>query len=91
MEAEFNWNVFPQGSVVVDVGGGFGASAKFLASHAPHVSIIIQDKPEVVASGVEVWKDHSPALLDSKRVVFQSMFLVACSWVNSSQCNICRP
>jgi hypothetical protein len=44
-----------------------------------------------VASGVEVWKDHSPALLDSKRVVFQSMFLVACSWVNSSQCNICRP
>jgi len=68
----FEWSVFPKGSVVVDVGGGFGASAKFLASHAPHVRIIIQDKPEVVAAGIQAWKGHSPDLLDSKQVVFQS-------------------
>ncbi|KAJ7877779.1 S-adenosyl-L-methionine-dependent methyltransferase [Mycena leptocephala] len=70
--SEFDWSVFQKGSVVVDVGGGIGASAKFLASHAPHVSIIIQDKPEVVASGTQAWKGHSPDLLDSKRVIFQN-------------------
>ncbi|KAJ7922288.1 S-adenosyl-L-methionine-dependent methyltransferase [Mycena leptocephala] len=69
---EFDWNIFAKDSVVVDVGGGFGASAKFLASHAPHLRIIIQDKPEVVAAGIQAWEGESPDLLDSKQVVFQS-------------------
>ncbi|KAF7352550.1 hypothetical protein MVEN_01220300 [Mycena venus] len=70
--SEFDWTVFPKGSVVVDVGGGFGASAKFLATHAPHVNIIIQDKPEVTTAGIRAWQGHSSDLLESKRVIFQS-------------------
>ncbi|KAF8215437.1 O-methyltransferase [Mycena galopus ATCC 62051] len=70
--SEFDWKIFPEGSVVVDVGGGFGASAQFLASHAPHMRIIVQDKPEVVAAGIQAWEGHSPHLLGSKQVVFQS-------------------
>jgi len=69
---EFDWNAFPKGSVVVDVGGGFGSSARYLASHAPHVSIIIQDKPEVVTAATQAWNDHSPDLLATKQVRFQS-------------------
>ncbi|KAJ6576453.1 O-methyltransferase-domain-containing protein [Mycena vulgaris] len=69
---EFDWSTVPEGSVVVDVGGGFGASAKFIISHAPQVRVVVQDKPEVVAAGRQAWESHSPDLLDSKRVVFQS-------------------
>ncbi|KAF7352549.1 S-adenosyl-L-methionine-dependent methyltransferase [Mycena venus] len=70
--SEFDWTVFPKGLVVVDVSGGFGASAKFLATHAPHVNIIIQDKPEVAAAGMQAWQGHSSDPLESKRVIFQS-------------------
>ena len=51
--AEFEWNLVPENSIVVDVGGGIGASAKFIADHVPHVRIIVQDKPKVVEAGVE--------------------------------------
>ncbi|KAJ6576454.1 O-methyltransferase [Mycena vulgaris] len=69
---EFDWSTLPEGSVVVDVAGGFGASAKFIISHAPQVRVVVQDKPEVVTAGRQAWESHSPDLLDSKRVVFQS-------------------
>ncbi|KAJ7314373.1 S-adenosyl-L-methionine-dependent methyltransferase [Mycena albidolilacea] len=66
---EYDWNALPKGSVVVDVGGGFGASAKYIAQHAPHLQVIVQDKQEVVAAGRQAWKERD--LLESKRVVFQ--------------------
>ncbi|KAJ6599022.1 S-adenosyl-L-methionine-dependent methyltransferase [Mycena vulgaris] len=69
---EFDWSDVPAGSVVVDVGGGFDASAKFIASHAPQLRVIVQDKPEVTTAGMQAWQNHSPTLLDSKRIVFQS-------------------
>ncbi|KAJ7812032.1 S-adenosyl-L-methionine-dependent methyltransferase [Mycena olivaceomarginata] len=62
-------NALPKGSVVVDLGGGFGASAKYIAQHAPHLQVIVQDKQEVVAAGRQAWKERD--LLESKRVVFQ--------------------
>jgi hypothetical protein len=66
---EYDWKALPKGAVVVDVGGGFGATARYIAQHAPHLQLIVQDKAEVVAAGVQAWKDRD--LLDSKRVVFQ--------------------
>jgi hypothetical protein len=51
---EYDWNALPKGSVVVDLGGGFGASAKYIAQHAPHLQVIVQDKQEVVAAGRQV-------------------------------------
>ncbi|KAJ6576452.1 O-methyltransferase-domain-containing protein [Mycena vulgaris] len=56
---EFDWSTVPEGSVVVDVGGGFGASAKFIISHAPQVRVVVQDKPEVVTAGRQLWRENS--------------------------------
>jgi hypothetical protein len=66
---EYDWNALPKGSVVVDVGGGFGATSRYIAQHAPDLRFIVQDKSEVVAAGIQAWKDRD--LLESKRVVFQ--------------------
>ncbi|KAJ7592015.1 O-methyltransferase [Mycena floridula] len=69
---QFDWTELPEGSVVVDVGGGVGTTAKFLAELTPHLQIIVQDKPGVVAAGIGAWQKHSPQLVESKRVTFQS-------------------
>jgi ubiquinone/menaquinone biosynthesis C-methylase UbiE len=44
----------PNGSVVVDVGGGVGTSSLPLAEAYPNLEIVIQDRPPVVEDGLKV-------------------------------------
>ena len=52
--AGFAWGQLPEGSLVVDVGGGVGSQCLMLALHHPHLRFIVQDRESVVGDAVEV-------------------------------------
>ena len=44
----------PKDSLVVDVGGGVGASSMTLAKNIPDINIVVQDLPSVAEAGATV-------------------------------------
>ena len=50
----FPWHDLPDGSLVVDVGGGIGSTSMLLAHAFQHLKFVIQDRPQVVEQGVAV-------------------------------------
>jgi hypothetical protein len=56
--ARYDWKSLPEGSVVVDVGGGIGTVTKVLAKAHPHLKFIIQDQHKVVEDGLKVSTDR---------------------------------
>jgi len=44
----FDWTALPADSIVVDVGGGNGSLALYLAQAIPHVKLIVQDRAAVI-------------------------------------------
>jgi hypothetical protein len=52
--AGYAWDNLPEGSLVVDVGGGVGWQALILATHFPQLRFVIQDREPVVRDAVEV-------------------------------------
>jgi tRNA G46 methylase TrmB len=50
----YDWEHLPQGSLVVDVGGGVGAQSFTLAKHHPQLRFIVQDRESVVGDAIEV-------------------------------------
>jgi len=50
----YAWDNLPEGSLVVDVGGGVGWQALILATHFPQLRFVIQDRESVVRDAVEV-------------------------------------
>lgn len=75
----FDWGALPQGSVVVDVGGGIGSTSMLLASAYAELDgedggglrFVIQDRPVVVEMGKKAWSAKCPELLESGAVQFQ--------------------
>ncbi|KAH8101294.1 O-methyltransferase [Cristinia sonorae] len=58
MEGGFDWASLPKGSVVVDVGGGFGGVVTELAKTHKHLKYICQDRPQVTEQGMKMWKEQ---------------------------------
>jgi hypothetical protein len=52
--AGYAWERFPEGSLVVDVGGGVGAQSLMLANHHPQLRFVVQDRQSVVGDAIEV-------------------------------------
>ncbi|KAJ3821345.1 O-methyltransferase-domain-containing protein [Lentinula raphanica] len=50
----FDWASLPEGSLVVDVGGGIGVSSISIARAFPHLKCIVQDRSKVIEIGTEV-------------------------------------
>ena len=48
------WENTPEGSLVVDVGGGVGTQSLTLATQQPHLRFVVQDRESVVGNAVEV-------------------------------------
>ncbi|KAI0278948.1 S-adenosyl-L-methionine-dependent methyltransferase [Russula aff. rugulosa BPL654] len=67
----YAWGRLPQGSLVVDVGGGVGAQSFTLAKHHPQLRFIVQDRESVVGDAIEYWKKNMPEALESGRVRIQ--------------------
>ncbi|KAJ7071603.1 O-methyltransferase [Mycena amicta] len=68
----FEWNNLPQDSVVVDVGGGVGSTSLILAKAIPHISLVVQDRPSVIADAKKYWSEKAPELLESNRVKLEA-------------------
>ncbi|KAH9916743.1 S-adenosyl-L-methionine-dependent methyltransferase [Epithele typhae] len=66
----FAWDTLPEGSLVVDVGGGIGSTAMQLAHTFSHLNFVIQDRPQVVEQGITVWRERCPDMLTSRRAMF---------------------
>ena len=50
----YSWENLPEGSLVVDVGGGVGSQSLTIATHQSHLRFVIQDRDAVVGDAVEV-------------------------------------
>ena len=50
----FSWEALPEGSVLVDVGGGIGSHSLIVAEHYPHLRIIVEDREQVVSGAKSV-------------------------------------
>lgn len=51
----FDWASLPEGSVIVDVGGGIGVSSISIARAFDHLKCIVQDRAMVLKLGTEVY------------------------------------
>ncbi|KAI5117935.1 hypothetical protein M0805_009443 [Coniferiporia weirii] len=67
----FNWGALPEGSEVVDIGGGVGAAALPIVRAHPHLRLVVQDTEGVVAVAPRFWESNFPEALAQKRVSFQ--------------------
>jgi hypothetical protein len=50
----YSWGKLPEGSLVVDVGGGVGAQSLTLATHHSHLRFLIQDREPVIRDAIAV-------------------------------------
>jgi tRNA1(Val) A37 N6-methylase TrmN6 len=50
----FKWDSLPKDGVVVDVGGGAGASSLIIAKAVPHLKIVVQDRAAVLEDAQRV-------------------------------------
>lgn len=48
----FDWGSLPEGSLVVDVGGGIGSTSMTIAKTFSHLRFCIQDRPKTVELGL---------------------------------------
>lgn len=48
----FDWGSLPEGSLIVDVGGGIGSTSMSIAKAFPHLRFCIQDRPKTVEMGL---------------------------------------
>jgi hypothetical protein len=67
----YNWGGLPEGSLVVDVGGGVGSQSLTLAKHHPQLRFVIQDRESVLGDATDYWKRNMPDALESGRVKIQ--------------------
>lgn len=66
----FDWNALPEGSLVVDVGGGVGSQTLTLAKKFPHLNFVIQDTEATRPNAIKVCLPF-PALLAYFQPVWQ--------------------
>ena len=54
MNPGFLWEQLPQGSILVDVGGGIGGHSIKVADAYPHICVVVEDREQVVSTAKEV-------------------------------------
>jgi ubiquinone/menaquinone biosynthesis C-methylase UbiE len=52
-------NTSPEGSLVIDVGGGIGAESLTLANHYPNLRFVVQDRESVMGDAIEVCSESN--------------------------------
>jgi len=67
----YPWGSLPEGSIMVDVGGGVGSLSLKVAKAHPGLRIVIQDRPIVIGMGEGLWNAQYPEALTSGRVKFE--------------------
>ncbi|KAF7367841.1 S-adenosyl-L-methionine-dependent methyltransferase [Mycena sanguinolenta] len=67
----FKWQDLPAGSIVVDVGGGLGASSLSIARRYPNLKVVNEDRPPVMEQSKAHWLEFFPEHLKAGMVEFQ--------------------
>ena len=49
MNPGFLWEQLPQGSILVDVGGGIGGHSIKVTDMYPHICVVVEDQEQVVS------------------------------------------
>lgn len=89
MELGFDWNALPDGSKVVDVGGGVGAQSLLIAKANPRLKLIVQDREVTIQEAISVscvllrperypymcqfWDQKNPTAIATGQVTFQGI------------------
>jgi hypothetical protein len=68
----YTWGQLPEGSLIVDIGGGVGTQSLVLSKHHPQLRFIVQDREPIVRDAVEYWKENLPNAVESGRVKLQA-------------------
>ncbi|KAG6889611.1 hypothetical protein C0995_016137 [Termitomyces sp. Mi166 len=71
-----DWKALPQGSIVVDVGGGIGTSAVAVARTNDHLRCIVQDLPTICTEATARWKKEFPEIIETGRLSFTRRYYV---------------
>ncbi|KAJ7473007.1 S-adenosyl-L-methionine-dependent methyltransferase [Mycena galericulata] len=67
-----NWQTYPEGSLIVDVGGGIGSRSVPLAKNHPQLRFVIQDRAPVVREGIKYWTEVLPDYYKTGRVLLEA-------------------
>ncbi|KAJ7512273.1 S-adenosyl-L-methionine-dependent methyltransferase [Mycena galericulata] len=67
-----NWKTYPEGSLIVDVGGGIGSRSVPLAKNHPQLRFVIQDRAPVVREGIKYWTEVLPDYYKTGRVLLEA-------------------
>ncbi|KAI0761038.1 S-adenosyl-L-methionine-dependent methyltransferase [Trametes elegans] len=73
----FPWAELPPHSVLVDVGGGIGSTSLTVAQAHPHIKVVVEDRPQLVASAPSSWGPQLAPIFDSGRMTFRARDLFA--------------
>ncbi|KAG6895118.1 hypothetical protein C0992_003090 [Termitomyces sp. T32_za158] len=65
-----DWKALPQGSIIVDVGGGIGTSSLAVAKKNDHLKLVVQDLPTICAEATAYWSKEYPKLIDTGKLSF---------------------
>ncbi|KAJ7679368.1 O-methyltransferase [Mycena polygramma] len=66
------WEELPAGSIIVDVGGGLGASSHSIVKKYPQLKIVNQDRGPVIEQSKLHWKEVFPSHVEAGMVEFQA-------------------
>ncbi|KAJ7512285.1 O-methyltransferase-domain-containing protein, partial [Mycena galericulata] len=67
-----NWQTYPEGSLIVDVGGGIGSRCVLLAKNHPQLRFAIQDRAPVVREAVKYWTEVLPDYYKTGKVLLEA-------------------
>ncbi|KAF4566231.1 hypothetical protein EYR40_001952 [Pleurotus pulmonarius] len=68
----FKWKDLPDGSIVVDVGGGLGHTSLNIAKEYKHLTFIVQDRPAVIEQAIQHWRESFPGAIIDGTVKLQA-------------------
>ncbi|GAA5864154.1 hypothetical protein JCM8547_005156 [Rhodosporidiobolus lusitaniae] len=64
----FPFDSLPRDALVVDVGSGIGGVSLELIKTAPHLKLVLQDRPSVIEQAKMVWEKEQPEAIKSGHV-----------------------
>ncbi|KAJ7028950.1 S-adenosyl-L-methionine-dependent methyltransferase [Mycena alexandri] len=67
----FHWKAYPEGSLIVDVGGGVGSQCLPLAKKFPQLSFVVQDRAPVIQEAVKFWSEVLPEHYKNGKVLLE--------------------
>ncbi|KAF5346423.1 hypothetical protein D9758_012775 [Tetrapyrgos nigripes] len=67
----YPWADLPKGTTVVDVGGGNGHAVLDIIKAFPHLKVIVQDTPAVIADALKFWQKENPDAITKGQAILQ--------------------